>query len=51
MFGMKIKTQELIEVTNKDTGDKEFLLFKDNDWITITEEEYNNIIEGEKNGL
>ena len=51
MLDLKLNTKELIEVVNKETGDKDFLLLVDGQWVIITEEEYNNIIEGEKNGL
>lgn len=51
MHHFKINTQELIEVINNETNEKQFLLLKNGNWISITQEQYNNIIEGEKNGL
>lgn len=48
---INLNTKELVEVTEKSTGNKKFLYLKDGEWITITKEQYNNIIEGEKNGL
>lgn len=49
MVDFKINTQEFIEVKYED-GSKSFLYQKDGEWVKITEEQYNNIIEGEKNG-
>lgn len=54
MISMKLSTEatilkHAIEVTNKDTGEKQFL-YKDNDeWKQISEKEYNNIL-GDTNG-
>lgn len=42
-------SKHMIEVTNKETGEKQFL-YKDNDkWLTISEEDYNKIL-GDTNG-
>lgn len=50
MLNLNLNTQELIEVTDKETGNKEFLYLKNGEWQKITEQQYNSIIEGEKNG-
>lgn len=44
---MKINTQQLIEVNDND--EKYYLLLKDNNWIRISEEKYNKILEDDKN--
>ena len=51
MTSFKINTKELIEVIDKNTNERTFLFLKDGEWVKITEKEYNNIIEGEKNDL
>lgn len=44
---MKINTQQLIEVDGAD--EKYYLLFKNDDWVRINEQEYNKILEDDKN--
>ena len=46
---MTAKIEEIIEVYNHETNEKSFLLLKNNEWININEQEYNKILEGEKN--
>lgn len=46
---LKAKIEEIIEVTNNDTGEKNFLLLKNGKWINVDEKEYNIFLEGEKN--
>ena len=42
-----LNIQQVIEVTNKDTNEISFLVYSDNEWKTISQEEYKKII-GEK---
>ena len=44
---LKTKIEELIEIN--DNGNKEFLFFQNGEWIKINQNEYNKILEGEKN--
>ena len=45
---LKTKIEEVIEITNHDTGEKKFLLLKDGEWINVNEKQYNIVLEGEK---
>ena len=45
---LKTKIEEMIEVINNDTGERSFLVLKDNEWVQITQDEYNKLLEGEK---
>lgn len=53
---MKIKTpsisikHEVIEIINKNTNEKEFLLKDNNKWLKITKDKYNKILRGNNNG-
>ena len=46
---LKTKIEEVIEITDHNTGEKKFLLLKDGEWINVNEKEYNIFLEGEKN--
>ena len=46
---LKAKIEEIIEITDSKTGEKSFLYCEDNKWIHINQNEYNKILEGEKN--
>lgn len=39
---------QIIEIEDKTTGQKQYLVDNDNEWVTITESEYKELI-GEKN--
>lgn len=41
-----INMQQVIEVTDKDTKEKKFLIYHNNEWHNISEEEYHKIIKG-----
>ena len=41
--------KHIIEITNNDTGEKQFLYKDNNKWLTISEEDYNKIL-GDTNG-
>lgn len=43
----KAKIKQAIEITNNDTGEKEYLIEKNNEWIKVNEQKYNKIIRGE----
>lgn len=47
---MKLSTEakitQLIELT-KENDEKEYMILTDNEWKTVTQEEYNNILKGE----
>lgn len=45
---LKTKIEEMIEVINNDTGEKSFLILKDDEWVMVTQDEYNKLLEGEK---
>lgn len=53
---MKVKTpsisikHEVIEIINKNTNEKEFLLKDNNKWLKITKDKYNEILRGNNNG-
>lgn len=46
LANFNINMQQVIEVTNKDTGEVTFLVYHDNEWNSVTKEEYQKIIEG-----
>lgn len=39
----EIKMKQVIEVYNHDTNETEFLLMQDDEWVKISEEQYNKI--------
>lgn len=43
-----IDMQQVIEITNKDTGEVSFLVYHNNEWNNILKEEYEKIIKGAK---
>ena len=45
---LKTKIEEMIEVINNDTGERSFLVLKDDEWVKVTQDEYNKLLEGEK---
>ena len=46
---MRLETKHIIEVTDKNTGEKKFLYTDNGEWITISKEDYNKIL-GDNNG-
>lgn len=40
---LKVKMNHVIEVYNHDTNQNEFLLMKNDEWVKISEEQYNKI--------
>jgi hypothetical protein len=51
---MKLTTEaeikQIIEIVDKETGQKNFLIEEDGEWIQITKEKYYQILQGDKNG-
>ena len=47
---LNIDTQHLIEMFDKETKEKKFLILINNEWREINQDEYNTIIRGNKNG-
>ena len=47
---LDIDTQHLIEMFDKKTKEKKFLILINNEWKEINQDEYNTIIRGNKNG-
>ena len=43
------KIKQLIHVHDDDTDEDYFLIAKDNEWVKITQKEYNEIYRGKKN--
>ena len=46
---LNIDAQHLIEMFDKGTKEKKFLILIDNEWREINQDEYNTIIRGNKN--
>lgn len=46
-FTTEARITQIIEIEDKDTKQKKFLLEKDNEWITITQDEYQRLINGD----
>lgn len=46
---LKINLQQVLQIHNNDTNQDSFLIEKDGKWIEINEEEYNQLIEANKN--
>ena len=48
MMIMELTTEanitQIIEIEDKETGQKQYLIDNNNEWVTITEEEYKKII-------
>ncbi|MDD4804739.1 MAG: hypothetical protein PHN69_06270 [Candidatus Pacebacteria bacterium] len=42
----KVNITEMIKITDSETGEVSYLIQKNDEWITITEEEYNKKLEG-----
>lgn len=51
---MKLTTEaeikQIIEIIDKETGQKNFLIEEDGEWIQISEDKYHEIIQGDANG-
>lgn len=51
---MKLATEaeikQIIEIVDKETGQKNFLIEEDGEWIQISKEKYYSILQGDMNG-
>lgn len=45
---LKTNMKQVIQITNNDTGEKEFLLEKNGKWEKITKKDYQKIIRGKQ---